>query len=73
MIPFRTQRLATSVVNRILNVRDGINPQPAAGAPAAPNTVLQEQELAARVGAPKPAVDAAPETAEAIALAPLAQ
>lgn len=73
MIPFRTQRLATSVVNRILNVADGVFPQPKPGAPAAPDSQLAAAELSARMSAPKPPVDAPAGTVEAVALAPLAK
>lgn len=71
MIPFRTQRLATSVVNRILNVYEGVAPKAAQGAPAAPAGM--GGELEAVLQAPKPPVDADPATAEAIALSPLAK
>lgn len=71
MIPFRRQRLATSVTNRILNVYDGVFPKATPGAPAAPDSRLAAAELAARTGAPKPPVDAPQETAEEIALTPL--
>lgn len=71
MIPFRRQRLATSVVNRIMNMADGLAPAEALGAPAAPDTTGPQAELAANVTAPKAPVDAPQETAEAIALAPL--
>lgn len=72
-IPFRTQRLATSVVNRIMNVHDGINPPAPPGMPNAPDTGGPAAELAATVGAPKAPVDASPGTAEAVALAPLTE
>lgn len=71
MIPFRKQRLATSVVNRILNVADGIAPRGAEGAPAAPEPLASGAELEAQMAAPKPPVSADPETTEAVALAPL--
>ena len=73
MIPFRTQRLATSVTNRILNVYDGIFPKGKPGAPAAPDSQLANAELAAHMAAPKPPVDAPQQTAADIALAPLVQ
>lgn len=69
MIPFRTQRLATSVVNRIMNVYEGLQPKTQPGVPAAPAPMGGELDVA--LGAPKPAVDAAPDTAEAIALSGL--
>jgi hypothetical protein len=71
MIPFRTQRLATSVTNRIMNIYDGVFPKAKPGAPAAPDSQLASAELAARMNAPKPPVDAPPQTAADIALAPL--
>lgn len=71
MIPFRTQRLATSVVNRILNVADGVFPKSTPGMPAAPDGRLANAELAAHMSAPKPPVDAPQQTAADIAIAPL--
>lgn len=71
MIPFRTQRLATSVTNRIMNVYDGVFPKANPGTPAAPDSQLASAELAARMSAPKAPVDAPQQTAEEIALAPL--
>jgi hypothetical protein len=71
MIPFRTQRLATSVVNRIMNVADGVFPKSAPGMPAAPDTSIANAELAANANEPKGPVDASQQTAAEIALAPL--
>lgn len=71
MIPFRTQRLATSVTNRILNVYDGLPPRVQPGAPAAPEPLAEGAELDATIAAPKPPVDADPQTADAIGTAPL--
>jgi hypothetical protein len=73
VIPFRTQRVATSVVNRILNIRDGLEPVPSAGAPSAPDPLPEAAELDARIAAPKAPVDADPQTAAGIALGPLAK
>lgn len=73
MIPFRTQRLATSVVNRILAIHAGLPPRAQVGEPAAPEPLAEGSELDARIAAPKPATDASPEAAEAIALSPLAK
>lgn len=72
-IAFRTQRVATSVVNRILNVADGIFPKPAPGVVNAPTELPADQQLAAQLAAPKAPVDADPNTASAIALGPLAK
>jgi len=71
MIPFRTQRLATSVVNRILDVYDGLPPRVPPGAPAAPDPLPAGPALEQKLGAPQSPVDADPQTANAIALAPL--
>ena len=68
-IPFRTQRMATSVVNRILDVYDGLAPAPGSGTPAAPLPIPEGDALEQQIAAPKPAVDADPQTAEQIALA----
>lgn len=73
MIPFRTQRMASSVVNRILDVYEGIAPAASSGAPAAPGIVTEGAELTAKLAEPKPAVDAEPAAAAAIALGPLAK
>lgn len=61
------------MVNRILNIRDGLEPLPSAGVPSAPEPLAEGSELDARIAAPKPATDASPEAAEAIALSPLAK
>ena len=73
MIPFRTQRLATSVTNRILNIYAGLPPPIAQGAPAAPEPLPEGAALDAAIQQPKPAVDADPATAAQIALQPLEQ
>lgn len=69
MIPFRTQRLATSVVNRIMNVYEGIERRSKPGMPAAPAPMGGELEAA--LAAPKPPVDADTATTEAVTLGPL--
>lgn len=72
MIPFRKQRLATSVTNRIFNIYDGLPPRAVApGAPAAPEPLAEGAKLDATIAAPKPPVDADPQTADAIGMAPL--
>ena len=72
MIPFRTQRLATSVVNRIIDVYDGMQPKPAEGGmPAAPDPLATGAVLDAKMAAPKAPVDADNATAQDIALAPI--
>lgn len=71
MIPFRTQRIATSVVNRILNVADGLQPVAQPGELAAPDPLPAANELEARLNAPKAPVDAPPAVAEDIALTSL--
>lgn len=72
MIPFRTQRLATTVTNRILDLAENLKaPAPAAGAPAAPEPLVEGAELAAKIAAPKSEVDADPGTAAEIALSSL--
>lgn len=73
MIPFRTQRMATSVVNRILDVYDGHIATPPPGEPAAPTPLLEGQQLQKQIEAPKAPVDATPENAEQIALQGLAK
>lgn len=73
MIPFRRQRLATSVTNRIMNVYDGVFPRTKSGAPAAPSSQLAGAELEATLSQPKPPVDAPQQTVADIALAPLAK
>ena len=71
MIPFRTQRVATSVTNRILNIYAGLPPKPTPAEPSAPVPTPGGQELAAQLAAPKAPVDASPQDANAIGLAPL--
>ena len=71
MIPFIKQRLATSVVNRIFNVYDGLPPRTKPGAPAAPDPLPEAPALDARLAAPQQPADADPQTADAISLAPL--
>jgi hypothetical protein len=73
MIPFRTQRMATSVVNRLLNFYHGLPPETQPGPPAAPDPQPAGQALDAQFSAPKGATDADPQTAEQIALEPLAK
>jgi hypothetical protein len=69
MIQFRTQRVATSVVNRILAVHAGLPPRPdAAAAPSAPAPLPEGEALDARLNAPKAPADADPQTASAVAL-----
>jgi hypothetical protein len=70
-IPFRTQRIATSVTNRILQIYHGLPPRDVPGMPNAPGPLPQGGELEASMAAPKAPVDAAPEAADAIALSPL--
>jgi hypothetical protein len=72
-IAFRTQRVATSVVNRILNVAEGIFPKPTPGQLNAPGALPEGAQLDAQIGTPKAPVDADPNTASAIALGPLAK
>lgn len=71
MIPFRRQRVATSVVNRILNVYNHDLPPPALGNPSAPEPLPEGAQLEAQIAAPKPPTDADPQTASAVALGPL--
>jgi hypothetical protein len=73
MIQFRTQRMATSVVNRILAVHAGLPPAQEAGAPSAPAALPEGDALDARINAPKPATDASPQDAAGIALGGLAK
>lgn len=69
MIPFRTQRLATSVVNRILDVYDGLPPRPGPGMLAAPDPLPQGAQLDAQLQAPAAPSEAPDDqTAAAIAL-----
>ncbi len=68
MIPFRTQRLATSVVNRIMNVYAGINPPPQSGAPSAPEAPALGAPLDAALTSRQAPVDASPDTAEDVSL-----
>jgi len=73
MIPFRTQRLATSVTNRLLNIHAGLPPRVEPGEPAAPEPSPEGQELDQKLNAPKGGTDADPADANAIALSPLAK
>lgn len=73
MIPFRTQRMATSVVNRILDVYDGHIKAVAPGEPAAPAPLLEGMKLTDKIDQAQPPVDADSQTAQQIALAPLAK
>jgi hypothetical protein len=68
MIQFRTQRLATSVVNRIMAAYDGMPQRAVAGKPSAPEQMPQTQVLDAKLAEQKPPVDADQQTTEAIAL-----
>jgi hypothetical protein len=72
-IPFRTQRLATSVVNRILNVADGIFPPQTPGGNTAPDPLMSGRVLDQELynTQPKAPTDAAPGEASQIALSPL--
>lgn len=72
MIPFRRQRLATSVVNRIFNIYEGIQQMPKPSAvPAAPQALPEGGRLDAKLAtAPQP-VDADSATAAEIALSSL--
>ena len=71
MIPFRTQRLATSVTNRILNIYAGLPPKAEPGEPNAPTPNPEGALVDQRIYAPKAPVDASPSDANAIGLAPL--
>ena len=73
MIPFRTQRLATSVTNRILQIHAGLPPRVEPGAPAAPEPSPEGEALDQKFNAPKPGTDADPQAADAITLSPLAK
>jgi hypothetical protein len=73
VIPFRTQRLATSVTNRILAIHAGLPPRAEAGAPNEPEPLEEGAEVDARINAPKGPTDADPGTAAGIALGPLAK
>jgi hypothetical protein len=73
MIPFRTQRLATSVVNRILMVARGIEPMSSQGSQAAPEPIPGGDAIDAGLQQPTQPVDAAPELAEEVALADMLQ
>lgn len=70
-IPFRTQRLATSVTNRILQIYHGLPPRDVPGMPNAPGPLPEGGQLEASLQTPKEPVDADPGTANAIALSPL--
>jgi hypothetical protein len=70
-IPFRTQRLATSVTNRIRAIYAGLPPRAEEGAPNAPEPLPEGANLQARIDAPKAPTDADPGTASAVALDPL--
>jgi len=73
MIQFRTQRMATSVVNRILNLYNGpLKPETTEpGAPDAPAALPEGDALTRSMASPKPPTDATPAAAEEIALSPL--
>jgi hypothetical protein len=73
MIQFRTQRMATSVTNRILAIHAGLPPRPEAGAPSAPAALPESDVLDAQLNAPKLGTDASPQDAAGIALGPLAK
>ena len=68
MIPFRTQRLATSVVNRIMNVHAGLPPRPADGMPSAPEPTASGAVLDRKIAQPVQTADADPQIAQDIAL-----
>ena len=68
MIQFRTQRLATSVVNRILNVHQGLPQRVTPGLPSSPEPLPQTEVLDAKLAKQKPPVDADQQTTEAVAL-----
>lgn len=68
MIPFRTQRVATSVTNRILNVYRGLPPRQDGGELSAPAPLEEGAAVDQRLNAPKAPVDADPQTAEAVAI-----
>lgn len=71
MIKFPKLHIATSVVNRILNVHDGIEAQRATSTDRAPNDPMPAVESAVleqRLNAPQPEVTADDPTAAAIAL-----
>jgi len=76
MIRFPKMHIASSVVNRILNVADGINaqrPSNADRAPAAvPQPALEGAVLEQNLNAPTPPVTADDNTAQAITLKGLA-
>ncbi len=68
MIPFRTQRLATTVVNRILNLRSEFKSGPQMQPPSLP-AAPEPTPIAQQPAVP---VDADPQTAQDIALSDLA-
>lgn len=71
MIRFPRLHLATSVVNRILNVHDGIEAQRAAATdrmPEDPEAAAEGAALDQKLNAPQPPVTADDPTAAAIAL-----
>lgn len=73
MIKFPKLSIATSVVNRILNVHDEIkngrqSSDVAPGPPNVPNAEPLSQQLDLALASPPPASDAPPDVAEAVAL-----
>jgi len=69
MIPFRTQRLATTVVNRILDLHEGIARPAEPGTPAAPSPLPQGLLIEQRLATPPAPVDAPDQaTADEVAL-----
>lgn len=74
MIPFPQYHIATSVVNRILNVHAELKNARNGFVPPAPNTpepLPSGPELDRMLLAPVPPVDATPQVAQQVALNPL--
>ena len=68
MIQFRTQRLATSVVNRIMNIHDNLPQRAKPGVPSVPEPLPQNVAIDAKLEQQNPQVDADAQTADAVAL-----
>lgn len=68
MIPFRRQRLATSVVNRILDIYEGLQPPTQPGMPAVPTPLPEGQLIDQKLNQPVAPSTADSQTADAIAL-----